>query len=331
MTRSPNRLPPVATVLEPAERRSVDAAGAGLYRTLHRESLDEVRRDLRERRISAVIVSVGRCVREEPAHVRAVVRDFPRIPTVALVSATSDTDPSAVLALGNCGVRTLVDVRYAAGWGRLRDVLGAEVTNDMDRLALAALQHDLRDAGPDCWRFFEALFTSATRAPTVRVLARRLGVLPSTMMSRFFRARLPAPKRYLAFARLVRAARLFENPGLSVGDVANHLDYSSPQSFGRHVKTLLGISATEFRRRYDGAGMLRHFRETLVLPYLDTLRESRPLTQRSPTMEPLMPDSLGMPPVRRPVGIAVGIPTTIPAAPTAASLVFAPKIPRLLQ
>jgi len=328
VTTSTDRLPPIATVLEPSERRSVDAAGAGLYRTLHRESLDEVRRDLKERRISAVVVSVARCVREEPAHMQAVVRDFPRIPTVALVSAASDTDPASVLALGNCGVRTLVDVRYAAGWGRLRDVLGAEVTNDMDRIALGVLQDDLRDVSPDCWKFFEALFTRSYSAPTIRVLARRLGVLPSTLMSRFFRAQLPAPKRYLAFARLVRAARLFENPGLSVADVATHLDYSSPQSFGRHIKTVLAINATDFRRRYSGQEMLRRFRETLVIPHLPALCELRPLARRIPGTESALLSGV---PVhthadreRAPVrGYIV--------EPSAASVLFAPKVPRLLQ
>ena len=97
-------------------------------------------------------------------------------------------------------------------------------------------------------------------------------------MSRFFRAKLPAPKQYLAIARLVRAARLFENPGFSVANIANHLDYSSPQSFGRHVRTVLGVTAVEFRRRYDGAAMLQQFRESLVLPYAVELRRLKPLS-----------------------------------------------------
>ena len=97
-------------------------------------------------------------------------------------------------------------------------------------------------------------------------------------MSRFFRAGLPAPKRYLAVARLVRAARLFENPGFSVANIANHLDYSSPQSFGRHIRTVLGMTAVQFRQRYDGAGMLQHFREALVLPHVDGLRRLKPLS-----------------------------------------------------
>jgi AraC-like DNA-binding protein len=98
------------------------------------------------------------------------------------------------------------------------------------------------------------------------------------MMSRFFRAGAPTPKRYLAMARLVRAARLFENAGFSIANVANHLDYSSPQSFGRHVRTLLHITAGEFRERYDCATMFARFRTDLIVPYVDALRQLRPLT-----------------------------------------------------
>jgi AraC-like DNA-binding protein len=99
-------------------------------------------------------------------------------------------------------------------------------------------------------------------------------------MSRFFRARVPAPKRYLAFARLIRAARLFENPGLSISDVANHLDYSSPQSFGRHVRTVLRITAGEFRCTYDGERMLDRFRRELIQPNVERLRVLHPLVVR---------------------------------------------------
>ena len=110
------------------------------------------------------------------------------------------------------------------------------------------------------------------------MLSKQLGVLPSTMMSRFYRAGAPAPKRYLALARLFRAARLFENAGFSIANVANHLDYSSPQSFGRHVRTQLHMTAGDFRARYDGIGMFERFRGELILPYLTTLRDLRPLT-----------------------------------------------------
>jgi hypothetical protein len=63
-----------------------------------------------------------------------------------------------------------------------------------------------------------------------------------------------------------------------VANIANHLDYSSPQSFGRHVRTLMELTAVQFRERYDGEGMLQHFREVLIAPHIEKLRHLRPLT-----------------------------------------------------
>jgi AraC-like DNA-binding protein len=210
-----------------------------------------------------------------------LVREFPRIPAVALLTQLEPTTPRTVLTLGYSGVRALIDVRQPAGWRELREVLLAERADDIERLALGQLALDLVGAPDDCWRFFEALFKRPPRATTVRGLATHLRVVPSTLMSRFFRAHLPAPKRYLASARLIQAARLFENPGLSVANVADHLEYSSPQSFGRHVRTMLCMTAVAFRQRYDGEGMLQRFREELVIPHLPTLRNFTPLSASS--------------------------------------------------
>ncbi|HET7583990.1 MAG TPA: helix-turn-helix domain-containing protein [Gemmatimonadaceae bacterium] len=275
---SPSSLAPVATMLQPAERLRVDAAGEGLYRAVHRESLDDILHDLRSNAVSAVLVSVTRCSDADVTQVGRMVREFPRVPAVALLTEVEPATPTTVLSLGRSGVRTLVDVRQASGWRQLREVLLTQRADDIDRLALGQLALDLVGAPEDCWRFFEALFRNNPRLGTVRQLALNLGVLPSTLMSRFFRARLPAPKRYLAFARLTQAARVFENPGLSIASVANHLEYSSPQSFGRHVRTMIGMTAVDFRQRYDGEGMLQRFREELVLPYLPVLRQFSPLS-----------------------------------------------------
>ncbi|MDB4887624.1 MAG: Helix-turn-helix, AraC protein [Gemmatimonadetes bacterium] len=270
-----NELPPIATLLTPAERTRVDAAGEGCYQTLHRESVEDVVRDLRSRQVHAVLVSVT-CAGVHGARVASMVREFPRVPAVALLSELEGRTPHTVLSLGQSGIRRLVDVRQASGWRELRGALLADAGGAGQRGVLGALRVDLAGATDDCWEFFQTIFTCSPRVGSVRQLARELGVLPSTLMSRFFRAGLPAPKRYLAMARLVRAARLFENSGFSIANVSNHLEYSSPQSFGRHVRTLLGITAGEFRHRYDGAGMIEHFREVLVLPYLSALRVLRP-------------------------------------------------------
>jgi len=270
-------LPPIATLLTPAERLRVDAAGEGCYRTLHRESVEDLIRDLKARQVQAVLVSVN-CASQHPGRVASMVREFPRIPAVALLSEFELRTPHAVLTLGQCGIRRLVDVRLPAGWRELRGALMADTGDMSQRGVLGQLAIDLSGVPDDCWRFFETIFTCSPRIGTVRLLARHLEVRPSTMMSRFFRAGAPTPKRYLAMARLVRAARLFENAGYSIANVANHLDYSSPQSFGRHVRTLLHITAGEFRERYDGLSMLTRFRTDLIIPYDGALRRLRPLT-----------------------------------------------------
>jgi AraC-like DNA-binding protein len=265
-------------MLTPTERIRVDAAGEGSYHALHRDTVAELVQDLKLNRVGAVVVSVTRCDQQARASVAALVREFPRVPTVALLSQLDRSTPLTMLSLGSSGLRQLVDVRDAEGWRELRKCLLSARGDDIQREAMSQLAMDLSGVHQDCWRFFEELFLAPPRVSTVRVLSRRLEVLPSTLMSRFFRAKLPAPKQYLATARLVRAARLFENPGFSVANIANHLDYSSPQSFGRHVRTLMSMTAVQFRERYDGGGMLQHFREVLVFPHLQQLRHLRPLT-----------------------------------------------------
>src|SRR5437762_9477369 len=96
-------------------------------------------------------------------------------------------------------------------------------------------------------------------------------------MPRLARARLPPPRTSLGGVRLVRAACLFSCPGLSVSDVAYRLDYSSPQSFGRHLKAMLGVTAGEFRRRFPFDVSLARYVDLLVTPYRDTLRAFHPL------------------------------------------------------
>jgi AraC-like DNA-binding protein len=265
---------PVITVLDPDERARVDAAGEGLYQTIHRESVADALQDLKRGHAGAVLV----------------VREFPTVPTVALLSNQPPT-AEALLRLGNAGITRLVDVRVPAGWSQLRRILASEASRATDRIALARIREELAPVPDDTWLFFDALFAASARSGTVADLSRRMQVLPSTLMSRFFRARLPAPKRYLAYARLLRAARLFEDAGHSIADVANALDFSSPQSFGRHVQTFLGIGAAEFRREYSSDAMLERFLNELVRPHRETLRRLRALALR-PGMRPAVPPSV---------------------------------------
>lgn len=261
----------IVTFLTPVERQRVDALGQGSYTTVHRESFDDMLRDLRTQAVSAILVSVSRYQQHHATQVARMVREFPRVPAVALLTGNEARTTQSLLALGQQGVQTLVDARDPAGWRDLRQFVHREVTMTIESVAIRRIRADLAGANTDCLRFFDELFLAPRSLTTVRQLARRLGVVPTTFMSRFFRAGIPAPKKYLATARLVRAARLLENPGYSLTQVAFLLEYSSPQSFSRHVMHSLQCGAAEFRKSYSGEAMLDHMRQRLILPYQQQL------------------------------------------------------------
>ena len=54
----------------------VDAAGQGIYRAWHRESMNDALRDLRDHRAAAVIVSIARCDATDLPRVARVVREY---------------------------------------------------------------------------------------------------------------------------------------------------------------------------------------------------------------------------------------------------------------
>lgn len=268
--------PTVATVLLPVERARVDAAGSGCFSVVHRESIPDAVRIVRERPVDAVLVSVHRCV---PEHVEALghlVREFPGIPTVALVSQHDPNATEMLLRLGASGIRQVVDVTSPTGWSRLRQIVGQPATRAVARIQGPILE-TLIDAPPDARLFLEALIRLAPDTPTVTTLAQRLYVRPSTLMSRFARAGLPSPKNYLAAIRLLHAAYLFEAAGLSVADVAYRLEYSSPQSLGRHLRAMLGLTALEFRRRFPFPLALQRFVDVMLTPYLPIWRTFHPV------------------------------------------------------
>src|SRR6185503_5358149 len=116
----------------------------------------------------------------------------------------------------------------------------------------------------------EVMIRTAANTPSVRALSRHLRVRPTTLMSRFFRARLVSPKRYLAATRLLYAAQLLEMDGLSIGDVAYRLEYSSPQSLGRHLRAVVGVTAGEYRRRYRFTAALDDYVNRMIVPFRAT-------------------------------------------------------------
>jgi AraC-like DNA-binding protein len=266
----------VATVIEPESRARLEAAVQGCFRVIHADSLRDAIRTVRERPVRAMLVSPGRLAKEHVPGVAAFVRSFPAIPAVAVMARYDAVSTQRLLELGASGVSRVVDLSGKDGWKELRNLVAEPSTPTAARM-LASVVPALGDPTPDCRHFFEVMIRFAPSTPSVRSLTRTLRVPPSTFMSRFFRAGLISPKRYLAATRLVYAAALFETSGFSIGDVAYRLEYSSPQSLGRHLRAVSGLTANEFRRRYPFATALNDYVNRLIIPFRSSFRTFHPL------------------------------------------------------
>ena len=271
----------LATLVTARERQQVDAGTVECVRTVHRDTLAEVANDLKRGDVDGAVISAARIEQESAPALSALVRGFPSQTVVGLIGEVDESKAvAAAVTFGRSGVRIVADVRNPNGWRELRNVFDCSTQPEpFIRQALAVVLCDIGTSETDDAvgrnEFFRLVF--APRVGSAKELAAMLGVLPSTLMSRFFRAGLPSPKQYVAYARLLWAAYLGESPAMSIAAIANRLNASSPQSFHRTVRTLMGTSAAEFRGAFNGTRMLERFRDRLVLPYRDTWRAFNPL------------------------------------------------------
>jgi len=266
----------VATVLEPRMRSRLDAAALGYFSTLHAESLPEALATVRERPVDAILMSPKAVGQDQLPVLNSLVAQFPGVPAVAVVSEDGPAASERLFQLGACGVRHMVDLRSCDGWHKLRGLV-AHIGGGPAGQILAAVIPALGEPTEQARYFFEQLVRVAPSICTAKALAVWLRVEPSTFTSRFYRAGLPSPKRYLAATRLLYAATFLHMPGLSVQDVAYRLEYSSAQSFGRHVRAAAGVTAAEFRRRFTLHAALEDYTARLVVPYQPSFRSFSPL------------------------------------------------------
>ena len=160
---------PISTMLTPDERMRVDAAGQGLYHTLHRESLEDVLRDLRTRRASRG-ARLGRDAAPlRPARDRARGGDRARVPARAGGRAAhrgrrraAPRTPCSRWAERRARAHRRAAARRLARAARRRSPPTAG--DDLERLAAAALAADLAGAPEDC----RALLRAAVHAAAAR-------------------------------------------------------------------------------------------------------------------------------------------------------------------
>lgn len=265
--------PTAVAVLEPSARGMFNLATNDAFRVVHVDKLHEAVRVIRSEAAQALLISPN-TVSEAPFG--SVPRLFGKCPGVLTIGiVTSESSIHSLLELGAMGIEEIIDLRDTRQFARLRELV-ASIEPVTARIIEVVLQ-ELRASRPNCRRLFSLLVQKAPEISTARELAELFRISSSTLNSRFFRAGLPSPKEYLARVRLAHAAGYFESRQTSIADVAYRLRYSSPQSFGRHVTSMLGMTAGELRGSMGFSDAIKALRSTMFAKYAAALETFEPV------------------------------------------------------
>jgi AraC-like DNA-binding protein len=268
--------PTVVTIVEPFMRSQIDCATGETISKVHVGTVREAAVAVREHAPRTILLSPAVVSGQGLPLLARLLVSSPGISAVALVGAGTGSVEETLLHLGACGVRKAIALTGESVWPRLRAIIG-DGALQCDPIILTRILEALNGASPETKCFFVGLVRAAPSISTVRELAREMNAEPSTLMSRFHRAGLPAPRLYLTMTRLVYAASLLTESAVSIASVAYHLRFSSPQSFGRHLRTTLGVTAGEFRRHVTMQSAIEHLVAKLIAPHRTVFSTFKPL------------------------------------------------------
>ena len=153
----------------------------------------------------------------------------------------------------------------------------------------------------------DRLFSEARVVHSVAGLARRMASSRRTLGRHFADAGLPAPSRWLQFARLLYVSLYLQRNRCSIGRAAAEMGYPDPFTMSNQMKRLTGLRPSEVKSRFGwswiiecwileeakrGGFDLQRYRRALE-PYLVT---TAPATN-TPRFTGTVPDPLVRPPV----------------------------------
>lgn len=266
----------IVTMIEPSVERIIDGAANDTFANVSVDSIEEARVAMRTHSPRALLLSPSVVRQQSLSEIARLVAKNPGVTAIAVLGEDGEDSHKSLLELGACGVREVVNLADREGWNKLRALI-ENAGGDATSAILGGIMSSLEGATDDSRHFFATLVRLAPITGNVKSLATAIGIEASTLMSRFFRASLPAPKAYLSMTRLLYAASFFETSEASIADIAYRLNYSSPQSFGRNVRLLLGLTVGEYRREYSLTTALDHYVERLIAPYRNTFARFRPI------------------------------------------------------
>lgn len=192
--------------------------------------------------------------------VRQLRDAFPSVPVVLYFAISPDTSRD-VLAFARAGVNDLVlrdvdDLRYS-----LRSALSAAA----DHCSAHTIVNELEPLLPaNVLPMVQYSLENGRRAISVEEVADALNVHRKTLVDRLSGSHLPTPSALIAWCRLITAARLLEDPGRSVEQVALILDFPSGTSMRNMMKRYTGLRPGEIRENGGVRCVLHALKRTLA-------------------------------------------------------------------
>lgn len=192
--------------------------------------------------------------------VRLLIENYPSIPVVMYV-ALSNESSSQVLEYARAGVSQLI----FQGVDDLRTPMRAAVNTAMDHASALALVDEFDRLVPaNLVPFLRYALEHARRDIGVEEAATAMGIHRKTLVDRLRAARLPSPRTIIGWSRLLMAARLLDDPGRTVEQVALKLDFPSGTALRNMFKRYTGLRTSEVRENGGVRCVLHAFKRQLA-------------------------------------------------------------------
>ena len=192
--------------------------------------------------------------------VRRLRDEYPSVPVVMYLPMVALAS-GAVMDYARAGVSQLV----FQGMDDFKTSLRSAVDAALDQVSAGALSAELEPLIPSTIvPFLRYCLEHARRNITVEEVAAAMGVHRKTLVDRLKAARLPSPRAMLGWSRLLMAARLLEDPGRTIEQVALKLDFASGTALRNMFKRYTGLRTTEVRENGGVRCLLHAFKRELA-------------------------------------------------------------------
>ena len=192
--------------------------------------------------------------------VRRLRDEYPSVPIVMYLPMAAVAS-GAVMDYARAGVSQLV----FQGMDDFKTSLRSAIDAALDQVSASALADDLEAVIPSTIvPFLRYCLEHARRNITVEEVAAAMGVHRKTLVDRLKAARLPSPRAMIGWSRLLMAARLLDDPGRTIEQVALKLDFASGTALRNMFKRYTGLRTTEVRENGGVRCLLHAFKRELA-------------------------------------------------------------------